>query len=56
MIYGVVRWGYEVSIPSQQRTEAEVIAMTNVELFNALLAVIGIVIGAVAHGIALVKR
>ena len=52
MIYGVVRWGYEVSIPSQQRTEAEVIAMTNVELFNALLAVIG----AVALGIALVKR
>ena len=30
--------------------------MTNVELFNALLAVIGIVIGAVALGIALVKR
>lgn len=29
--------------------------MTNVELFNALLAVIGIVIGAVALGIALVK-
>ena len=27
--------------------------MTNVELFNALLAVIGIVIGAVALGIAL---
>ena len=56
MIYGVVRQGYEVSIPSQQRTEAEVIAMTNVELLNALLAVIGIVIGAVAFGIALVKR
>ena len=56
IIYGVVRQGYEVSIPSQQRTEAEVIAMTNVELFNALLAVIGIVIGAVALGIALVKR
>ena len=30
--------------------------MTNVELFNALLSVIGIVIGAVALGIALVKR
>ena len=34
MIYSVVRQGYEVSIPSQQRTEAEVIAMTNAELFN----------------------
>ena len=43
-------------LPPQGRTEAEVIAMTNVELFNALLAVIGIVIGAVALGIALVKR
>ena len=30
--------------------------MTNVELLNALLAVIGIVIGAVELGIALVKR
>ena len=56
MIYGAVKRGCEVSIPPQQRTEAEVIAMTNVELFNALLAVIGIVIGAVALGIALVKR
>ena len=56
MICSVVRQGYEVSIPSQQRTEAEVIAMTNVELLNALLSVIGIVIGAVALGIALVKR
>mgnify|MGYP004600464685 FL=1 len=30
--------------------------MTNEELLNALLSVIGIVIGAVALGIALVKR
>ena len=56
MIYSVVRSGYEVSSTSQQRSEAEVIAMTYVVLFNALLAVIGIVIGAVALGIALVKR
>ena len=56
MIYSVVKQGYEASIPSQQRTEAEVIAMTNVELLNTLLSVIGIVIGAVALGIALTQR
>ena len=56
MIYDVVKRGYEVSIPPQQRTEAEVIAMTKVELFNALLSVLGIVIGAVALGIALAQR
>ena len=53
MIYGVVRQGYEVSIPSQQRTEAEVIGMTNIELFNSLLSVAGIILSAIALGYAL---
>ena len=40
-------------LPPQGRTEAEVIEMTNVELFNSLLTVIGIIIGAVSLGITL---
>ena len=43
-------------LPPQGRTEAEVVKMTNVELFNSLLTVIGIIVSAVSLGITLSHR
>ena len=43
-------------LPPQRRTEAEVVKMTNVELFNSLLTVIGIIVSAVSLGITLSHR
>lgn len=56
IIFPVDKQGLRGRHPPQRRTEAEVIAMTNVELFNSLLTVIGIILSAMALGIALKQR